>query len=230
MFEFFFIYNPVLGINNGKVMVYRIRAAGNLSTFLISGKLGFSTEDNFKNSKLTSKATFDHVHSGKIAGVLASMQAVYQRQMFELLNIDLRSQAAYDLACKGVIKPERNDVPMVYSLKCIEFKRPNFTIEAHLINANEDYLCDLIAKIGMEVRSAAHCTAIRHTKFGHFDVNDALLRGQWNLQNVFTNMAHCRAKFYAHSEMLSDESATPIMNLEEDEEKETTTETVENKV
>lgn len=202
-----------------------MRNSGNLSTFEISGKFGYSTENNFKDSILTAKSTYNHVHPGKISSVLAAMQATHQRQMFEMMGIDLQSEAAYDLACKGIIKPVEKGNPVIYSIKLIEFKRPKFTIEVNAINATEQYLSDLIPTIALEVRSVAHCTAIRHTKFGHFGVNDALLRGQWRLQDVFSNMALCREKFYVHTKMLSDEDESPVMSLDD----ESQTEDVETK-
>lgn len=195
-----------------------MRHSGNLQTYEVSGRLGFSTQNNFKDSILTAKATFDHVHPGKISAVLAAMQASHQRQMFEMMGIDIQSQAAYDLALKGVIKPVDNRNPIIYSLKLISFKGPRFTIEVNAINATEQYLCDLCPLIASEVHSVGHCTALRHTKLGHFGVHDALLRNDWRLQQVFSNLASCREKYYLHPEMLSDEGETPVMNLDDGKE------------
>lgn len=38
------------------------------------------------------------------------------------------SQLAYDLASKGLVRPWNSKVPIIYGLKCVEFKSPEFTI------------------------------------------------------------------------------------------------------
>lgn len=43
-------------------------------------------------------------------------------------GVDLQSQAAYDLASKGLVKPCTESDPLIYSIKCTEFDLPNFTL------------------------------------------------------------------------------------------------------
>lgn len=45
-----------------------------------------------------------------------------------MCGVDLQSQAAYELAVKGPLRPSQSDIPVVYSIKCVEFKPPEFTI------------------------------------------------------------------------------------------------------
>lgn len=40
----------------------------------------------------------------------------------------MQSQAAYELAVQGPVRPADNNVPMIYSIKCIEFTSPEFTL------------------------------------------------------------------------------------------------------
>lgn len=44
-------------------------------------------------------------------------------------GIDIQSQAAYDMAVKGPLRPSREfNAPLVYSMKCIDFTPPEFVI------------------------------------------------------------------------------------------------------
>ena len=39
------------------------------------------------------------------------------------------SQAAYDLASQGLVRPEDGHTrPMIYNIKCIDFQLPDFTL------------------------------------------------------------------------------------------------------
>lgn len=40
----------------------------------------------------------------------------------------MQSQAAYELAVKGPIRPAVAEIPMVYTIKCVEFEPPEFTL------------------------------------------------------------------------------------------------------
>ena len=42
---------------------------------------------------------------------------------------DIQSQEAYELACRGPLRPDSDDTePYIYGVKCIHFKSPNFTL------------------------------------------------------------------------------------------------------
>lgn len=170
---------------------YKIREARSLRTFHVTGKFGSSTETNFKGSLKAGIANYKHVQSVQLDGLLASMQASHQKKMFEMCGVDLRSQTAYEIACRGLIRPAKNDVPVVYGMRCIQFNRPEFVLEIHAINENEEYLSSLIAEIGVQMHTLAHCTAIRCVRHGPFDVQQSLLRGNWRLQDAFNNMQQC---------------------------------------
>lgn len=149
--------------------------------------------------------------------LLASMQASHQRQMFEMCGVDIQSQAAYELACKGPIRPMNKNNPLIYGIKCIEFNRPEFTLEIHAMNTSEEYLCNLIAEIGLQMRSMAHCTKLRCTRYGYFTFEDSLLRGKWRAQNMLHNMELCRKRVSEHPSMLTDEVSTPVGHLNDTE-------------
>lgn len=194
--------NIVLGMNGGCADAYKLGGNRLLRAYHVTGQLGIGTEDNFRGSRVVAKATYTHVWPDKISALTAAIQAAHQRKMFEISGVDMQSQTAYDLAVAGVVRPANNTMPIVYGIRCVRFDRPTFTLEVHAINEDEAYLCQLVQEIGLQLHSVAHCTAIRCVRHGHFTVDDALLRAQWNLQGVVDSMARSRALAKQHPEML----------------------------
>lgn len=40
----------------------------------------------------------------------------------------MQSQAAYELATSGLIRPSNSKIPLLYGIKCTHFEAPQFTI------------------------------------------------------------------------------------------------------
>lgn len=165
---------------------------------------------DFAGSMVMHQATYDHVTRGKLDGLLASMQADYQKQMFDSCGINLQTQEAYDLACKGLIRPGQPTECIIYGTKCIAFKRNNFTLEVNCMNATEERLISLITKIAINLRTLAHCIKIRRTRYGFFSYENALLRGEIHLSNIIQNIAECEQIWYRHPNMVDREVTTPV--------------------
>lgn len=182
----------MIGLNEGTKDVFHIRQNQLLRSYHVSGTFGTATENNFRDTKVVARSTYNHVWPDRIASLLASMQASHQKKMFELAGVDIQSQSAYDMAVRGLIRPATNEIPVIYGVRCIEFRRPNFLIELHAINESEEYILQLIQEIGVQLHSVAHCTGIRCVRYGQFNVDDSLLRKHWTLQGVLTNMTECR--------------------------------------
>lgn len=191
-----------MGINDGTKTAYNIGKSKLLRVFHVSGRLGVSTENNFSNSRVIARSTYNHIFADKIAALVSSIQASHQKKMFELCGVDPHSQAAYELAAGGLIRPANNQLPLVYGIKCIHFKRPDFTLEVHAINEDEQYLAQLVQEVGIQLHSVAHCTTIRCVRHGHFDVANSVLRGHWSLQGIYDNMKFSRKLFEDHPSML----------------------------
>lgn len=125
------------GINRGVKIASKIRNNKPIRVYHVTGKLGKSTESHFNDSPTTARASFEHVHLGKINSLLSSLQASHQRKMYEICGVDMQSQSAYELAVKGPIRPAVSNVPLIYSIRCIEFKRPYFTLGKHESSLNK---------------------------------------------------------------------------------------------
>ena len=119
-------------------------------------------------------------------------------------------------------------VPLIYSFRCIDFKKPHFTIgnflshhvgpfidltficitRIHATNESEAYLSILIHVIGLHLKSAAHCTQIRYIRHGQFTLEDSLVRRHWHLECLFNNMTACQNFIQKYPEMLRQLSPT----------------------
>ncbi|KAM7343691.1 pseudouridylate synthase TRUB2, mitochondrial [Cochliomyia hominivorax] len=178
----------LFGINKGLKQSMRIQRNRPLRAYHVTGRLGIATENHLPDSHVTFKANYRHVYADRLSALASSLQASHQRKMFELCGVDMQSQAAYEIACKGLIRPANNSQPVIYGIKLIDFQKPNFTLEIHAINESEDYLATLIHEIGIELKTVAHCSALRCIRHGKFSVENSLLRHGWNLAGVVKNM------------------------------------------
>lgn len=188
----------LVGINRGTALTRKIHETRPIRIYHITGRFGSSTETNFYDSRITSRATYRHIYPDRLSSMIASLQASHQRKMYEMCGVDLQSQAAYEIACKGLIRPLERQQPVIYGINVIDFKRPEFTLEIHAINETEMYLAALLNDIGIEMKSVAHCTAIRCIRHGDFTLDNTLLRRYWTLQGVFDNMNICRTVLNEH--------------------------------
>lgn len=201
----------LLGINRGLRQSSKIYMNRPVRVYHVKGCLGTATETHFYDSRITVKSKFNHVYPDKLSGMVSSLQASHQRKMYELCGVDLQSQAAYEMASKGIIRPASNSQTVLYGIKLIEFNRPEFTLEIAAMNENEDYLATLIHEIGIELRTVAHCKAIRCIRYGHFSVEDSLLHHSWDLASVFENMRKTKQIIHDHPQMLDQQRAELIV-------------------
>lgn len=204
-----------MGIDrDGISKAFKIRNNMSVRVFHATGKLGSSTENNFSDSRVIERASYDHVYVEKLTALVSSIQGSHQRKAFEMCGVDMQSQAAYDLAVQGLIRPAKNDIPVIYSVRCLDFRKPYFTLEIFSINEKEDYLARLIHEIGLSLRTHAHCVKLRCVRHGIFTVDDALTRERWNLQEIVSNMSLCNKKLTSQPDMLKQVTPTLIHSEE----------------
>lgn len=189
-----------------------------LVTYELHGLFGKQTETNFAGSRITARATYNHINAGKINALLSNMQATYQRQMYEMAGVDIQSQAAYELACQGPMRPALRDTPVMYSMKCTRIAGPFFTIEVQAMNAKETDLATLVNQVALSLRSVAHCQRIRCKSYGFYTFEDSLLRRQINIQNVLDNMQLCRNILRNNPSMVQEEVTNPVGVIEQPKE------------
>lgn len=164
-----------------------------VKAYHLHGKLGIVTSNMFSDGNvLFDKVKYQFIRPDHMDKILASLQAQYQRRMFQLAGVQIGSQEAYDLASQGPIRPAELKEPVVYGLRCVHFKPPDFTIEVHCIGEYEEFLIRLIYDVGQKLRSAAICTSVQCIRLAQFSLEHALLRKHWRLEHVVENMEVCQ--------------------------------------
>ncbi|XP_034478483.1 mitochondrial mRNA pseudouridine synthase Trub2 [Drosophila innubila] len=195
----------LFGINKGLKQSSRIQRNRPVRVYHVTACMGTATEDHLPDSRITVRSNHRHVSADRISGLAASMQASHQRKMYELCGVDLQTQAAYELACKGLIRPADNTQPVIYGIKLIHFERPHFTLELHAINESEQYIAALVHDMALELRTVAHCSQVRCVRHAHFDVTGSLLRHGWHLPGIIKNLRQQREILEAHPQLLEQE-------------------------
>lgn len=95
---------------------------------------------------------------------------------------------------------------MIYTIKCIDFSPPLFTLEIVCVNEDDMYLKTIIHDVGMQLHSTATCTQVLCIQDGLFTINDALLPKHWSLKNIISNMKLCQTLIKENEEALEQES------------------------
>nr|CAG4641071.1 EOG090X0AGI [Eulimnadia texana] len=182
----------VISVNDGNRYLHKFRESRPLSAYHVKARFGLATDTHWSDGKVWEKATFHHIRQDKFHKLLASIQASQQRKMFEYCGVNPTSQTAYELASRGLLRPAINGPTLIYGLKCIDFKPPDFTLEVHCINEDEIFLATLVHDIGISLKSAAATVQMRCIRHGEFSLENALLRKHWTLEYLMQNMIDCR--------------------------------------
>ncbi|KMQ94988.1 putative trna pseudouridine synthase 2-like protein [Lasius niger] len=123
----------ICGINNGTKWIQKLIDSKPPISYKVKGILGQATDNYFKTGKIVEKSTYKYIKRSAVDKICASMQAAHQRKMFEFCGLDMQSQAAYELAVQGLVRPADNNIPIVYTIKCVDFKSPEFTLDLALL-------------------------------------------------------------------------------------------------
>ncbi|CAG9575340.1 unnamed protein product [Danaus chrysippus] len=197
----------LIGINDGTKLTYQINTARPTRAFKVHGQLGKATDTYFWNGRTMERASYNHVTREKLDRVVAHIQAAHQKTMFELSGLHMESQTAYDLASQGLIRPANSKLPIIYGVKCVHFDSPNFTLEIQSVNEYDKYLWTLVHDLGIQLKTAAHCTGLQCVRQGRFNLELALLRKHWQLNHILNNMDQCRQLLEENENLLKPKSA-----------------------
>ncbi|XP_076653899.1 pseudouridylate synthase TRUB2, mitochondrial [Halictus rubicundus] len=200
----------VCGLNYGNNTIRCIKNSRVTRFYKVKGMLGQATDNYFSSGKIVEKSTYKHIKRGHIDKVCSIMQSSHQKKMYELCGVDLDSQAAYELAVKGLLRPVDPNIPILYAIKCIDFSPPEFTLEVVCINEYEMYLKTLIHDLGMRLRSTATCTQILCLQDGLFTLEHALLKKNWTLESILENISLCRKILLQNENVWNQESPVLI--------------------
>lgn len=179
----------LIGLGKGVSSLELLSLSRFLRVYHVKGRFGMATSDFTPTGKIIERTSYRHVLSHKLDKVIASVQSSHLKRQFDYAGVLPHSQAAYELAAQGLVRPEDGKTPpMIYSIKCIDFQLPEFTLEIHCINEYCDYFMEMIHDIGINLKSTAVCTGVRRLRYGPFELSHALLRQQWTLDNIIDNL------------------------------------------
>ncbi|XP_065226945.1 pseudouridylate synthase TRUB2, mitochondrial [Planococcus citri] len=181
----------VLGVNEGCQFAQEYKQAQPLKVYHVKGRLGLLTNTCFADGKPTFKCNYNFLTIDDINRVVAAVQANHQKNLFHLTGVDLQSQSAYELASSGLIRPAVKDAPVIYNIKCIDFSSPDFTLEITSLNEDEEYLLKVILDVGYFLKNVASTVSIRCIRVGFFNIELALLKKHFTVENVLENMKKC---------------------------------------
>ncbi|NXG63927.1 TRUB2 synthase, partial [Hemiprocne comata] len=184
----------VLGIGHGNKLLTDLYNCHLIKVYTVGGLFGKATDDFSDTGKLVEKTTFDHITREKLERILAVIQGTNHKALLMYSNIDLKSQEAYELAVKGLIRPMEKSPPIITGIRCLQFTPPEFQLEIHCLHETQQYLRKIVHEVGLELKSSAVCTQVRRIRDGVFTLEDALLRTQWDLQSVRNAIQNCQLK------------------------------------
>ncbi|KAM7003730.1 LOW QUALITY PROTEIN: pseudouridylate synthase TRUB2, mitochondrial [Passerculus sandwichensis] len=205
----------VLGIGHGNKLLTDLYNCHLTKVYTVGGLFGKATDDFSDTGNLIEKTTFDHITREKLERILAVIQGTNQKALLMYSNIDMKTQEAYELAVKGLIRPMGKSPPIITAIRCLQFALPEFQLEIHCLHETQQYLRKVVHEIGLELKSSAVCTQVRRTRDGVFTVDDALPRTQWNLQSIREAIRSCQLKVQTELEktLAAHEENSPLHQL-----------------
>uniref|UniRef100_A0ABM5F747 Pseudouridylate synthase TRUB2, mitochondrial isoform X1 n=1 Tax=Pogona vitticeps TaxID=103695 RepID=A0ABM5F747_9SAUR len=174
----------VLAAGKGTKKLVDCHSAHFTRTYTVRGLFGKATDDFSDTGKLIEKTTFEHITREQMERVLSVIQGSNHKALLQYANIDLKTQEAYELAVRGLLRPMEKSPPLITAVRCLEFAPPEFQLEIHCMHETAQYLRKVVHEIGLELKSSAVCTQVRRIRDGVFVLEDALLRTQWKLPNI----------------------------------------------
>ncbi|XP_072488667.1 pseudouridylate synthase TRUB2, mitochondrial isoform X1 [Notamacropus eugenii] len=174
----------VLGVGHGNKLLTDIYNAHLTKDYTVRGLLGKATDDFSDEGRLIEKTTYDHVTPEKLSRILAVIQGSHQKALVMYSNLDLKTQEAYEMAVKGLIRPMDKSPMLITGIRCLQFAPPEFILEIQCMHETQQLLRRVVHEIGLELKSAAVCTQVRRTRDGIFTLEDALLRTQWDMYSI----------------------------------------------
>ncbi|XP_012495303.1 PREDICTED: probable tRNA pseudouridine synthase 2 [Propithecus coquereli] len=174
----------VFGVGQGCRLLTDMYNVHLTKDYTVRGLLGKATDDFREDGRLVEKTTYDHVTREKLDRILAMIQGSHQKALVTYSNLDLKTQEAYEMAVRGLIRPMNKSPMLITGIRCLHFAPPEFLLEVQCMHETQKQLRKLVHEIGLELKTTAVCTQVRRTRDGIFTLDDALLRTQWDLHSV----------------------------------------------
>ena len=185
------------GVNLGKA----IQKAKLMTTYHIRGEFGRATRTGWADGKTAMCKGYQHIKakSWLLEQMLVNITSSHQARAWNVAEIGVETEEAYQLASKGPIRPKIMTETIVCNMKLKELKLPYFMIELHCIESDafeeQKDIVRMIEEIGLKCRTVAHVSSIRCAAIGPWTTEDALLQKQLSLQNILDNISDNRKMY-----------------------------------
>uniref|UniRef100_A0A914N445 Pseudouridine synthase II N-terminal domain-containing protein n=1 Tax=Meloidogyne incognita TaxID=6306 RepID=A0A914N445_MELIC len=207
----------VFGLNDGCDRLEAIRSLAWFNEYFIEAELGRGTHLNSIRGTVNSRMEYDHVSQHQLSTLLSLLRLQYKKASFEFANLNMQSQQAFELARRGAPRPRVLGSPLIFGLDLCYFKLPYFKLNIQINGETDQFLCDFIHEIGLNLSTVASTRKLRRTRQGFFGIEHALLDKHFHLESVLKNILMCE-KILAKN--LEENLNCEIIELNEDNEKE----------
>ena len=180
-----------------------------LRTFRIKAELGIATDTGYRDGKIVEKSKQPFLNRAKFERALSALESVHRKKCFAAAKVPLNSDMAYELASRGPVRPAEATIPIIYSVRLVEFNLPHIELEIISINETESFFLETISQLGFKLRTTAVTNNIRCIRFGFFHLEHALLSKHLNLENVLNNIYSTSELIRANNDFVT-LSANPI--------------------
>ncbi|XP_030853173.1 mitochondrial mRNA pseudouridine synthase Trub2 [Strongylocentrotus purpuratus] len=182
----------VLAVRDGKKLVSQYQTARLPRHYTIRGRFGVATDTHDSQGKVWQKTTYDHITMEKLDRITSNIHRSFQRELIRQSGVDIQSQEAYELAVRGLLHPVGRTNPLLTDITCTMFEPPEFELELTSYADTAQYLRKVIHDIGQELKSSAIATQVRRTHDGPFNIEHALLKKHWKLNDIAAAIEECR--------------------------------------
>ena len=189
----------LVGLNDGGVSLARaVKRARLMSTYHIKGEFGRATRTGWYDGKTAKCEGWKYIRKRThlLEQLLVNISSAHQSRVWEVAEVGVDTQEAYELACKGPVRPKMIAESLVYNISLLEAELPHFTLEVQVVEGSGDqdqgHLVRLVEELAIKCRTVASVHSVRCAALGPWTANDALLFKHMDLQNVLNNISDNR--------------------------------------
>ncbi|TRY78236.1 hypothetical protein TCAL_08967, partial [Tigriopus californicus] len=177
----------VLSTINHAALAHQIERAQCIRTYRVEVQLGRGTRTGFADGPVQERSRNPFLRRSQVDRILATIQSNYQRDAFDFAQVRLDSQAAYELAARGPIRPQMDSHALIYHCKCVQFEDSRMELEFSCINEDEDFILGFIQDLSLKLKTNATIHRMRCIRYGFFTLDHALLVKHATLSHVLTH-------------------------------------------
>lgn len=143
----------VFAVNEGCEKLELVRDSGWVNQYVVNGVLGEETNKNMIRSKVVGNMKYGnlfniplisvvlyHVSRNQLEKLLSRIRHQFRRLSYELSNVDLQSEEAFEIAQSGAARPKVLGTPIIYDVQTLQFEPPRFQLKIICTNENDYFL------------------------------------------------------------------------------------------